>query len=74
MTSTPDNTSSVSTGQPAVNNVSAGQPIDDATYQQMLNILKDLTNHTHTFYDDYGTNCQCNCACNCTCCTRGMVW
>jgi hypothetical protein len=37
--------------------------VDAQTYQQMLDILKDLTDHTHTFYDSYGTACQCNCAC-----------
>lgn len=60
------------TTQPAVTEVNPGDQVDDATYQQMLNILKDLTNHTHIFYDDYNTACNCNC--NCTCCIRGMVW
>jgi hypothetical protein len=68
-----EQTSNSSTSQPATGEVNQGTGVvDDATYQQMLDILKDLTNHTHIFYDDYGTACNCNC--NCTCCIRGMVW
>lgn len=69
-----ENLSNVNTTKPQTGNVNSGSVVDDNTYQQMLDILKDLTDHTHTFYDDYGTACQCNCQCNCTCCTRGMVW
>lgn len=67
-----ENVSSTSTGQNQAPSKSSGQPIDDTTYKEMLNILQDLTDHTHVFYDDYGTACNCNC--NCTCCVRGMVW
>jgi hypothetical protein len=56
-----DNTSGQTITTPNANNVVADAQITDATYQQMLDILKDLTDHTHTFYDDYGSACQCNC-------------
>lgn len=73
MPGTNEKTSDSTTSQPATGSVTPGTDVvDDATYQQMLDILKDLTNHTHIFYDDYGTACNCNC--NCTCCIRGMIW
>jgi len=58
-----DNTENKTTAEPAVDAVTAGDPVDDATYQQMIDILKDLTDHTHIFYDDYSTACNCNCNC-----------
>jgi hypothetical protein len=42
-----------------------GDDITPDTFLQMLNILENLTDHTHIFYDDYSTNCNCNCACAC---------
>lgn len=67
-----ENVSDKSSGAPAVGAEGTGEKVDDATYQQMLNILADLTDHTHIFFDDFNTACNCNC--NCTCCVRGMVW
>lgn len=70
-----ENVSDKTSGAPEVTPVipeTPGEKVDDATYQQMLNILADLTDHTHIFFDDYSTACNCNC--NCTCCVRGMVW
>jgi len=46
------------------------EQIDRATYKNMLDILDELTNHTHIFFDDYSTACNCNCNCNCT---RGIL-
>ncbi len=46
----------------------SGEVINAATYQQMLAILEDLTDHTHTVYDDYTAVCNCNCNCS-----RGIV-
>lgn len=43
----------------------AGDTITVDTFIQMLNILDNLTDHTHIFYDDYSTNCNCNCNCAC---------
>lgn len=44
------------------------------TFQQMLNVLDDLTDHSHSVTDDYTSVCQCNCACACACaCGRGIV-
>jgi len=75
VTTTPENTSTTTTAvEPSAAAPATTDPVDAETYRQMLEILKDLTDHSHTFFDDYGTACQCNCNCNCTCCTRGMVW
>ncbi len=41
-----------------------GDQIEASTFQQMLQILDDLTDHTHVIYDDYSTACNCNCACS----------
>ena len=46
------------------------EQIDRATYKDMLDILDQLTGHTHIFFDDYSTACNCNCNCNCT---RGIL-
>lgn len=43
-----------------------GEIISQDKLNQMINVLEDLLNHTHVFYDDYGTACNCNCNCNCT--------
>lgn len=43
----------------------AGDNITPDTFLQMLDILENLTDHTHIFYDDYSTACQCNCNCAC---------
>jgi len=34
------------------------------TFRQMVDILKDLRAHTHQYYDDYTTACECQCQCN----------
>lgn len=72
-----ENVSDKSTSKPAVPELPKDadgrhSPIDDETYKKMLDILQDLTDHTHIFYDDYST--ACNCACACACCIRGMIW
>lgn len=67
-----ENTNDASSSKPAAATKATGDKIDEQVFDQMLDILKDLTNHTHIFYDDYTTACNCNC--NCTCCVRGMVW
>jgi hypothetical protein len=43
--------------------VAAATTIQASTFTSMLNVLSSLTAHTHTFYDDYTTVCQCQCAC-----------
>lgn len=42
-----------------------GDLITPTNMQQMLDILENLTDHTHIVYDDYSTACNCNCACAC---------
>jgi len=49
----------------AAPNKNTGDPISADTFQQMLNILDNLTDHTHIFYDDYTSVCNCNCNCQC---------
>ena len=65
-----ENLSTVNTVAPAVSNKSPTDEIDDATFQQMLDVLDELVDHTHIFYDDYSTACNCNCNCACT---RGIL-
>lgn len=55
---------------PVVPSVSAGDAVDSDTFTKMLNVLNELTAHTHIFYDDYTTACNCNCDCDCT---RGIL-
>jgi len=40
-----------------------GDEISADTFRQMLTILKDMRNHTHQYFDDYTTVCQCQCNC-----------
>lgn len=51
---------------PDITTHSTGDKITQDKVNQMINVLEDLLNHTHIFYDDYGTACNCNCNCNCT--------
>lgn len=41
----------------------SGDEISKDTFRQMLNILKEMRNHTHQYYDDYTTACECQCQC-----------
>ena len=56
------------TGQGPAPNVGVGGTVQNTTMAQMMNVLESLLNHTHTYYDDYGSNCNCNCNC-----TRGSL-
>ena len=38
-----------------------GSTIDAASFREMVNTLDALIQHSHTFTDDYTSNCQCNC-------------
>lgn len=64
MTTVNKQTEQKKSGLTAPDNVDTGDLIKAATYQQMLDILEDLTDHTHTVYDDYTANCNCNCNCS----------
>lgn len=59
------NTLSTATSGQDVTAKAAGDTISADTFQQMLNILDNLTDHTHVFYDDYSTACNCACQCQC---------
>lgn len=43
--------------------VDVGDLISSNTFDQMLKVLSDLSDHTHTIYDDYTAVCVCACAC-----------
>lgn len=49
---------------------SRGSTISAATYQEMLAVLQDLLDHSHTTNDNYTSVCQCNCNCACN---RGIL-
>lgn len=62
-----DNTTATTTGH-SVAAAPAGSVVQATTINQMMNVLESLLGHTHTYYDDYGSNCNCNCNC-----TRGSL-
>lgn len=51
-----------------VGTVTPNQPLQANTLNQMATVLENLLNHTHVYYDDYGSNCNCDCNC-----TRGSL-
>ena len=59
-----ENTSTKDTGATTVSNKNSGNTISADSYNKMVAILEELTDHTHIYYDDYSTACNCNCACN----------
>lgn len=65
-------TNDTTSGSPAPGAVSSGGVISASTFQQMLQILDDLTDHTHTTIDNYTSVCDCQCQCACAC-GRGIV-
>ena len=58
-----ENTGGPSKSPTAAGSKASGDQIEAATFRQMLNILKDMRNHTHQYFDDYTTVCQCQCNC-----------
>lgn len=67
-----DNTAATGSGSTAPSAVGQGGQIRASTFQQMLQILDDLTDHTHTVYDDYTSVCECQCQCACACGRGGI--
>ena len=65
-----ENLSTKTSTKPSAATVTSLDDVDDATYKAMLDILDDLTDHTHIFFDNYRTACNCNCNCACT---RGIL-
>jgi len=61
MTVTQDTTAAFVAGT-AVDTKAAGETIDAATFRQMVDTLDAMIQHTHTFTDNYTSNCQCNCS------------
>ena len=59
-----ENTGSPSKDPAQADSKSSGEQIEAATFRQMLTILKDMRNHTHQYFDDYNTVCECQCQCN----------
>lgn len=59
-----DNTSGPNPQPTFADSKDGGEPISADTFKQMVNILKDMRTHTHQYFDDYTTVCQCQCACS----------
>lgn len=59
-----ENTTTKDTSATTVSNKNSGNTISADSYNKMVAILEELTDHTHIYYDDYSTACNCNCACN----------
>ena len=59
--------STVNSAQPATPLPNQNTTLTPDTINQALNILESLLAHTHSFVDNYGTNCNCNCNCDCNC-------
>lgn len=67
MPSTTENTSTVTpSNAPGAATEGTSNKITAQKMQDMVTVLENLLNHTHVFFDDYGTACNCNCNCNCT--------
>lgn len=64
-----ENTSTYN-GANTVNLVDSDTTITAAQFQEMVDVLDNLVTHTHIYYDDHTTACQCNCACQCA---RGTI-
>jgi len=60
-----ENTSTSNVDAGEVSSKSATDDITADTFNDMLDVLEDLANHNHIFYDDYTTVCECQCACAC---------
>ena len=65
-----ENTSTKTVDAPAVAEKSTGDTISADTFRDMLDVLEDLADHNHIFYDDYTTVCECQCQCACS---RGTI-
>lgn len=50
-------TSTMNVGSSPATPVNPGDTITETVFQQMLNILNELSTHVHVFYDDYTTAC-----------------
>lgn len=62
-----DTTTATGTGH-SVPATPQGGTVQATSINQMMLVLESLLGHTHTYYDDYGSNCNCNCNC-----TRGSL-
>jgi hypothetical protein len=56
-----DATSTVTTPSAPTGHQGAGNAIGAYEFRQMIAVLDQLRSHTHTYTDDYTSNCQCNC-------------
>jgi len=63
--STTDETSSLDVSA-TLTDVSEGAVINHATFLNMITVLEGMINHTHSYTDDWTSNCNCNCTCQCT--------
>lgn len=61
VTNTATTTNNFTANTTAVTAKTAGAVIDAASFRHMVSVLDGMIQHSHTFTDDYTTNCQCNC-------------
>jgi len=65
-----ENTSTGGVANPVPATKNPGDTISADTFNQMLDVLEQLSGHAHIFYDDYSTVCECQCQCACN---RGIL-
>lgn len=58
-----ENTSAWTSTKAAIGEKNTGDEITATTFIQMIEVLEELSSHSHIFYDDYSTVCQCQCQC-----------
>ena len=56
-----DTTAANTTSSTVPSTKTSGQTITADTFNQMIDLLDSLVDHSHTFTDDWTSNCQCNC-------------
>jgi len=58
-----ENTSTWTSTKPLVVERKNRDEITANTFLAMVDVLQELSSHSHIFYDDYSTVCQCQCQC-----------
>lgn len=62
MPDTPEDLSAPSAAAPAAEAaVTAGEKITAAKFRSLIDMLDVYMEHSHTFNDDYASNCECQC-------------
>jgi len=59
-----ENTGGPSDSPSAAGSKASGDAVTPDTFQDMVEILRQMRRHTHQYFDDYTTVCECQCQCN----------